>query len=536
MLEGTQIGGYRIVRQIGEGGMGAIFMAEHAMLGRRAAIKVLHREYSMRQDIITRFFNEARAATAIADPGIIQVFDFGYHTDSSAFIVMELLDGEPLDTRLRRQGALPIMDALRICRQTAAAVGAAHARGIVHRDLKPENIFLVRDNEVAGGERAKVLDFGIAKLAGDLGGGQKTSTQAIIGTPEYMSPEQCRGAGLVDQRSDVYSLGCVLYALVTGHAPFNVEGTGAMIMAHMVEPPTRPSARLMGVPREVDDLILRCLAKNPDERFSSGTELAAAIEAVMGRSSIVGMTHGGATAVAPHGVAMASGTSPAITGNHRPASKRRNALLAGLGVVVVLGAIIVAVVAQGDSKSEAAVDPTEQSTQAIALEPAKPQSAPPATEPPKPAATTTAPPTPQPVPALDAVAETAMKAQLAAFAAWTESHAGAPCPTSQELGGGLDPWGKAYIVTCLDQPADQRIGIVSSGPDGAPNTGDDIASWTLGRTVTDIVRGTRWVPVSMATAQPTAKKPKPKAAGTKTKPTSASGVFDLDGDGIPDVR
>ena len=155
MFKGTQIGSYRLLRQIGEGGMGAVWMAEHAMLGRQAAIKILHPSFSTRQDIVTRFFNEARAATAISDPGIIQIFDFGFHTDGSAYIVMELLKGEPLDRRLQRVSALSIGDALRICRQVASAVGAAHAHGITHRDLKPENIFIIRDSEVPGGERAK---------------------------------------------------------------------------------------------------------------------------------------------------------------------------------------------------------------------------------------------------------------------------------------------------------------------------------------------------------------------------------------------
>ena len=271
MFKGTQIGSYRLLRQIGEGGMGAVWMAEHAMLGRQAAIKILHPSFSTRQDIVTRFFNEARAATAISDPGIIQIFDFGFHTDGSAYIVMELLKGEPLDRRLQRVSALSIGDALRICRQVASAVGAAHAHGITHRDLKPENIFIIRDSEVPGGERAKVLDFGIAKLAGELGA-QKTNASAIMGTPLYMSPEQCRGAGNVDQRSDIYSLGCVLFALVTGQAPFTAEGTGEIMMKHMIEPSPRLSSRLNGVPPEVDGLILRCLAKDPAERFASGTE------------------------------------------------------------------------------------------------------------------------------------------------------------------------------------------------------------------------------------------------------------------------
>src|SRR5262245_5120753 len=157
MEVGAQVGAYKIVRKIGEGGMGAVWLAEHGLLGRRAAIKLLHRGLSS-PEVIARFFNEARAATAIPDPGIVQIFDFGHHTDGTAFIAMEFLDGEELDKRLRRMGKLPVADALRIMRQVASTVGVAHSRGIVHRDLKPSNIFLVRDPEVAGGERAKVLD------------------------------------------------------------------------------------------------------------------------------------------------------------------------------------------------------------------------------------------------------------------------------------------------------------------------------------------------------------------------------------------
>src|SRR5580704_17588089 len=136
-LTGAQIGAYRVLQQIGAGGMGAVYLAEHLALSRRAALKVLHHEFSSRPEIVTRFFNEARAATAIEDPGIVQIFDFGHHTDGSAYIVMELVDGEPLDHRLVRQGALAVPDALRLMRQVASTLGAAHRRGIVHRDLKP---------------------------------------------------------------------------------------------------------------------------------------------------------------------------------------------------------------------------------------------------------------------------------------------------------------------------------------------------------------------------------------------------------------
>src|SRR5690349_10282464 len=151
MVVDAQVGAYRLVRQIGEGGMGAVWLAEHTMLGRRAAVKLLHSSFSSRPDVVTRFFNEARAATQISDPGIVQIFDFGNTPDGQAFIAMELLEGEPLDERLQRLGRLQVQQAVRIMRQVASSLGVAHARNIVHRDLKPENIYLVRDPEVPGG-------------------------------------------------------------------------------------------------------------------------------------------------------------------------------------------------------------------------------------------------------------------------------------------------------------------------------------------------------------------------------------------------
>ena len=201
--EGTTIGQYQIVKKIGEGGMGAGYRATHTLLGRPAAIKLLLPVLSHQREIVDRFFNEARATTAVSDPGIVQVFDFGIHTDGSAYIVMELLEGEPLEARIQR-GTISVADALRITRQVAGSLGAAHARGIVHRDLKPENIFMVRDTEAQGGERPKILDFGIAKLNGDTGDRKRTRTGMLLGTPVYMSPEQCRGAGTIDHRAEVY--------------------------------------------------------------------------------------------------------------------------------------------------------------------------------------------------------------------------------------------------------------------------------------------------------------------------------------------
>jgi serine/threonine-protein kinase len=279
MLAGAvTIGTYRVLNKIGEGGMGTVYLGEHTLLGRRAAIKVLLPSLSANEEIVRRFFNEARAVTLIADPGIVQIFDFGYHTDGSAFIVMELLEGEPMDKRLARIGRFGLIDGLRLMRLICTSLGAAHAKGIIHRDLKPENIFLVGDPAVTGGERAKILDFGIAKLSSvDEPGKLKTRTGMLMGTPVYMSPEQCRGAGDIDHRSDIYTIGCVMFTMLTGRPPFDGDGSGELIAAHLREPPPLASSRVPELPGVIDQILQQCLRKSPADRFPSMTELVQAI-------------------------------------------------------------------------------------------------------------------------------------------------------------------------------------------------------------------------------------------------------------------
>ncbi|HSN29628.1 MAG TPA: serine/threonine-protein kinase [Kofleriaceae bacterium] len=271
---GQVIGNYRVSQELGRGGMGMVYAAEHVQLGRPAAIKMLLPQLSADPGIVQRFFNEARAASAIEHPGIVAVYDYGTHTDGRAYIVMELLKGESLEHRLSR-GSMTPQEAASIVAQVAGALAAAHARGIVHRDLKPDNIFLVPNELVAGGIQVKVLDFGIAKLAGDQGGAMKTQTGALIGTPAYMSPEQCMGRSDLDHRTDLYSLGCVFYHMLCGRPPFvSDQGTGMILAAHMRDAaPPLPAT----VPAPLAAITMRLLEKDPAKRYQAAAELRSAL-------------------------------------------------------------------------------------------------------------------------------------------------------------------------------------------------------------------------------------------------------------------
>lgn len=276
---GRIVGNYRVIEKIGDGGMGSVYLARHVSFDRSVAIKVLHSHHLDDPETRRRFFNEARAAMQIRHPGIVRVFDCGEDSDGSAYIIMEFLEGEDLSKRISNGRRVPITTSMLIGRQVVEALAAAHDHGIVHRDLKPDNLFMVPDPTVPGGERIKILDFGIAKLQGDgLASLHKTQTGAVMGTPTYMSPEQCRGTGVIDHRSDLYAVGCILFRLMCGRIVFREKGYGELLAAHIHLAPPRPSSIEPAIPPLFENIILKLLAKRPDDRYQSAIELLHAMD------------------------------------------------------------------------------------------------------------------------------------------------------------------------------------------------------------------------------------------------------------------
>ena len=265
-MVGSRIGKYRLLKQLGEGGMGVVYEAVREDIAARAAIKVLRPEYAANPELAGRFFNEARAANLIAHPGIVRVFDYGAEEGGIAYLAMEYLEGESLWKRIERQKKLPVPEALRIARQIASALAAAHEKQIVHRDLKPDNIFIVPDGEAPGGERIKLLDFGIAKMADEYRGAVRTQLNYIMGTPAYMSPEQCRGSKGIGAPVDVYSLGVILFEILAGRAPFVAAEPGEYLAMHMLQPPPRLSDFVPNLPPPLVEMAWKMLAKEPSER------------------------------------------------------------------------------------------------------------------------------------------------------------------------------------------------------------------------------------------------------------------------------
>lgn len=275
---GQKLGGYTVQRRIGGGQMGEVFLAQHRRIARRAAIKALIPDLSDKEPVIEHFFKEARNTSLITHPGIVGILDCDVH-EGQAYVVMDFLQGESLGTYLKRNGTLAsdLAFALGVVAQVAAAVGAAHEARIMHRGLKPENIYLHLGSPVDPTVSVKVLDFGVAQLSREDGGMSQTRSGILLGTPTYMSPEQCRGVGYTDARSDVYSLGCVLYEVLCGRPPFESGALGDVILAHVTEPPEPPVKLVPELLPQLNSLILKMLAKTPEERPESMSQVVEAL-------------------------------------------------------------------------------------------------------------------------------------------------------------------------------------------------------------------------------------------------------------------
>ena len=356
----TIAGKFELRDKIAQGTFGVVFTARDSHLDRDVAIKLLNPAHISNKDIVQRFLQEARAAARIAHPGIVTMFDCGIIEGSlsnTAYIAMELLQGESLTARLQR-GRLAPAAAIEIARQIACALDAAHKADVLHRDLKPDNIYLVPDSAVPAGERVKVLDFGLAKL----GNNGQTQMNTVFGTPRYMSPEQCRSATLIDHRSDIYALGCILFELVTGRAPF--EGSlRELVERHQRAPIPRASSFSMEVTPALDDLIMQMLQKDPAMRPQTMAAVQRMLKSVEHDTLPVAaqmMALGSGPRVLPALPAIAATIPPVAKSGAWPRLRRAPIIAAAIAFVVA-GALT-AVAARGPAKAKAAPPTSAQVT------------------------------------------------------------------------------------------------------------------------------------------------------------------------------
>jgi serine/threonine protein kinase len=349
---------YRMIRLIGEGGMGAVYEAEHVIINRRCAVKFLHPEVAQNTEVVKRFVREAQAASSIGHKGIIDIYDVGHAPDGTPFLVMEFLEGKPFSSYLQTGEPLAPAQIVEVLVQALSALGAAHRRGIVHRDIKPENLFVVQFPDAP--PIVKLLDFGISKMAlGGSPGDRMTRTGTVMGTPYYMAPEQAAGRSDVDHRADLYAMGVILYEALTGRVPFEGENYNQLIVKILTEPIPTPKQLNPAVPDELEQITLRAMERDRDRRFQDAESmirvlvplLAAEDRARLGlplrdtaavhrltKTPLSMLTHGGTTA--HPGTTPAAQPTEVLTGIGQQSPRRSNAKMIGLVVGLVVAVAV----------------------------------------------------------------------------------------------------------------------------------------------------------------------------------------------------
>lgn len=506
MLTGTVIGGrYRIERVLGQGGMGFVVAATHLHLEQQVAIKMLLPEVLSNAELARRFLREAQAAVRLRSEHVARVLDVGTAENHAPYMVLEYLEGKDLSSGSHgRMSSGVVVD---LILQACEALHEAHSLGFVHRDIKPANLFVTRRSD--GTPLLKVLDFGISKLPTQ--GVQLTATQAIMGTPAYMSPEQMRSSKDVDHRSDIWSLGVVLYELLEGSPPFVGETFSALVVQVVTEP-LRPIRAAL--PRGLEQIIYRCLEKDPARRFRDVAELVqslakyassqtqAAVSAQRtsaGQSLAAGRQSRQSQPAAPTTLSLAIAPRPQTS-----AQRPRWAIFASIAVACLAGIAVAASFISARRTSEHDLSISHTSDVAVMPSPSIVEEVRDSKRNAEVAAIAAAslPNSTQKADISSPDLETAemhslinrnIREILAAFIAWSRRNPNAACPHIDDLGHfARDPWNHDYWITCVMQPDDQIVGIASSGPDGIPATEDDVMSWMLHQNEISSIRGRKW--------------------------------------------
>jgi len=354
---GSVIGSYRLIRLLGEGGMGYVYLAEHTRLGRKVAIKMLRSRYSTNPVAIKRFFREARSVNQINHENIVEITDFIEKEGEDNYYIMELLQGQSVGEIIEQDGYVPLARSLAIITQVCDALAAVHDADIVHRDLKPDNVYLIRRS--GRDDFVKLLDFGVAKLEDPVEAqAHQTAGGAILGTPEYMSPEQASSKA-VDYRTDIYALGVIMYEMLTGQQPFTGQSYGELVIKHVTIPPTPPSqlGPPQAIPPEIEELILQCLEKDPEARPRHMQE-------ILVRLGQINQDTGDQPVPAP---------PPPVAKSGKPV----RLITAGVGLLALLGLILAIVFTSGPDTTEkdaqAAVVQKPEPVADAGIVPAKPE-------------------------------------------------------------------------------------------------------------------------------------------------------------------